>query len=509
MLSPTRFRSLLRIPVLLLVPMLPGVAAAQQTPATLTLEEAIELARRNNPEFLIQSNDVSEAEWTVREAYGNLLPSASVGGGLAYQAGGQQRLGIFTSDELGFADTPGYLSSSYSLSLNYRLTGETLLRPRQAKANRSATTARIEAAGFQLAADVTRQYLAAVAARDGVMLARQELERADENLRLAEARVAVGASIGLDAKQAEVERGRAEVELLKAENLLRTETLRLMEGIGIDVTDEVELTSAFNVFAPEWSREELVAAALDRHPQLRAQRAQERAAETNVKMARSQYLPSLDFSVGWSGYAREATDGDYLIQQYRDGINTQRDNCEFTNMLVTRLNPPLPTENCAAIVADPAREAEILANNNVFPFNMTREPWSASLRISLPIFNGFTRERQLETARVAAEDARLRLRAEELRIKTQVASAHQNLETAHRAVTLEERNRELAAEQLELARERYRVGAISFVDLVDAETRKSQADRAYLQAVYAFHEGLAALEAAVGRSLRPAGEEQE
>ena len=257
------------------------------------------------------------------------------------------------------------------------------------------------------------------------MLARQELERADENLRLAEARVAVGASIGLDAKQAEVERGRAEVELLKAENLLRTETLRLMEGIGIDVTDEVELTSAFNVFAPEWSREELVAAALDRHPQLRAQRAQERAAETNVKMARSQYLPSLDFSVGWSGYAREATDGDYLIQQYRDGINTQRDNCEFTNMLVTRLNPPLPTENCAAIVADPAREAEILANNNVFPFNMTREPWSASLRISLPIFNGFTRERQLETARVAAEDARLRLRAEELRIKTQVASAHQ------------------------------------------------------------------------------------
>ena len=117
-------------------------------------------------------------------------------------------------------------------------------------------------------------------------------------------------------------------------------------------------------------------------------------------------------------------------------------------------------------------------------------------------------ERRVEAARVAADDARLRLRAEELRLKTQVATAHSSLEAAYRAVTLEERNRELAAEQLELARERYRVGAITFVDLTDAETRKSRADREYLSAVYAFHEALAALETAVGQNLRPrTGEE--
>jgi len=71
-------------------------------------------------------------------------------------------------------------------------------------------------------------------------------------------------------------------------------------------------------------------------------------------------------------------------------------------------------------------------------------------------------------------------------------------------VRLEERNRALAAEQLRLAQERYRVGAASFLELSDAETIRARADRAHLAAVYAFHEALAALEAAVGRRLRPA-----
>src|SRR5690606_34925178 len=228
---------------------------------------------------------------------------------------------------------------------------------------------------------------------------------------------------------------------------------------------------------------------------------------TSVRMARSQYLPAVDLSMNWRGYAREVADDQYLIDQYRRSIDEQRKQCEFTNDLVTRLNPPLPTEDCSILTPDPAREAEIVRDNNVFPFRFSRQPFSATLMVSLPLFNGFARERRVEAARVAADDARLRLRAEELRLKTEVAAAHATLLAAHRAVTLEERNRELAAEQLELARERYRVGAITFVDLTDAETRKSRADREYLSAVYAFHEALAALETAVGQDLRPLGGE--
>jgi outer membrane protein TolC len=78
------------------------------------------------------------------------------------------------------------------------------------------------------------------------------------------------------------------------------------------------------------------------------------------------------------------------------------------------------------------------------------------------------------------------------------------VQTARRSAELEARNAELAESSCNLARERYRVGAASFLELQDAETAKARADRAHLTALYQFHESLAALEAAVGRPLTQA-----
>jgi outer membrane protein len=138
----------------------------------------------------------------------------------------------------------------------------------------------------------------------------------------------------------------------------------------------------------------------------------------------------------------------------------------------------------------------------VFPFNYTGEPFGAQVQLSLPIFQGFSRERQVEQAKADAADARYQLRGEELRLRADVATAYLNATTAKQSVALEERNKDLAEDQLRLARERYRVGVASFLELQDAATIKARADRAYLNAIYSFHESMAALENAVGRSLK-------
>ena len=57
-------------------------------------------------------------------------------------------------------------------------------------------------------------------------------------------------------------------------------------------------------------------------------------------------------------------------------------------------------------------------------------------------------------------------------------------------------------QQRGLVAERYRLGAISFVDLVDAETVKAEADQSYVNAIYAYHEAVAELERVVGTDLR-------
>ena len=74
--------------------------------------------------------------------------------------------------------------------------------------------------------------------------------------------------------------------------------------------------------------------------------------------------------------------------------------------------------------------------------------------------------------------------------------------TSYQSASLEARNRSVADEQLRLAGERYRLGAINFVDLVDAKTVKAEADQAYVNAVYAYHDAVTEMETVVGTDLR-------
>jgi outer membrane protein TolC len=132
-----------------------GLAAQQADTARLSLEEAIDLARKNNPDFQATQNDAAVADWAVRSAYGNLLPGASASTSFSYQASGRPRFGIFTGSDLGIDQTPAYYSSDYFLGLTYGLSGSSVFAPRREKANRAATEASIKAAGYDLQASVT------------------------------------------------------------------------------------------------------------------------------------------------------------------------------------------------------------------------------------------------------------------------------------------------------------------------------------------------------------------
>lgn len=491
---------------LTLILAIPAGTAAQdaQVPATLSLADAIALARQNNPTFRATANDGTVADWQAREAYGRFLPSLSVGTGFSYQASGTPQFGNFSAADVGISRTPAYYFSDYSISMGLNLSGGTFFRASQAKANSGAVDARIAAAAWTLSSDVTRQYLAALRGRDEVEIARSALESAQEAERLATSRQSAGDATRIDAAQAEVTRGRAEVALLQAENLARTERLRLLQQIGVEIDRDVELTSQFAVFEPTWTVEEMVDRSLRVNPVLLAARADESAAKAGSRAAKTAYLPSLRISAGWSGRIRKAGSDQYLIDQAMSSAESRISNCEFTNAIANGLSNELPgyPKDCSQYQFTNAQREAVLASNRLFPFNYDKNPFGASIDISFPILDGFTRERQLQESRMAADDAKYRRRAEELNRKAEVTTNLLALQTAYRSVQLEDRNASTAAEQLYLAQERYRLGAGSIIELTQAQETKVRADQAKLAAIYSFHETLAALEAAVGEPLR-------
>lgn len=463
----------------------------------LSLEEALDVARSRNPAFQAVQNDEHVADWELRSAWASLLPSASVSSGIAWQGAGEERFGSIT-----FGEQPSYYFSNYNAGLSLRLDGPTVLAPGQARAFLDATVARVRSEEATLVLNVTRSYLEVLRQRESRRLAELELERARLNLRLARGQQAVGAVSPLDVRQAEVAVGRAEVTVLQAETAHETAHLRLLQAMGADLDQEIRLTTEFDLVEPRWTREGLYGAALRRNPALAQLQANRHASRYGVRIARSAYLPSLNVSAGLTGFTRAASTVAPLVAQARQQAASAVTQCQITNEVFRRLADPLPPQDCSQLQFTDGRRDAIVEQNSRFPFDFTRQPPSLSFSLSLPIFQGLTRQRQLEAARVALDDAEYRLREQELALQADIAAGLAAVRTAYRSALLEERNRELASEQLRLAQERYRLGAATFLDLVEAETVKAQADREGIAAVFAYHDALAQLAALVGTSLQ-------
>jgi len=470
----------------------------------LSLEEALATARLNNPGYRQAAEATEAGNWRVREAYGAFLPTVTASGSATYQGEGQQLIGSFTGDDLGAARTD-YFLSGYALNVNYSLSGAQIYGVSSSRAEQQAVNARADAAAHDLNGQVTSQYLTAIRAMEAVAVARQLLTRAEQSLELARARVEAGAAPGTDATQAEIDHGRAAIALVRAESADGVEQARLLEVLGVVDDRPLALTSTFEIFDPRGLTGSLPPDAIERHPTVQALRQTERARGASVRQAQSGYLPTLSVSAGWSGFTRQTRNEDYLLAQAENSFRARRADCEFWNGLSSGLTSPLDgyPRDCSQLVLSPEGVQAILAANDVFPFDFVTQPFSASVRVAVPVFQGFSRRRLVEEAEVQARSAAHARRAGELRLRTDLSAARGSLEAAYDVVIIEERNREMAREQLDFIQERYRLGAAALLELLDAQSSAAAAERDHLNAVFEFHRALVELERVSGLPLRP------
>jgi outer membrane protein len=432
---------------LLILSLVAAIAYAQEPPARrLSLADALDIARRNNPTYLETRNDRAPASRQLLSSVASLLtPQFSVSGFTSYTQGVGER----QFQGIPLPGTPAQTFSAYSLDFGYSLSGATVAERGLSAANLRAAEEDIQGARTVLETQVRQQYLNLLQARARSELARHSLERATENVELARARYAVGQGTLIDVRRAEVAKGQAEVSLLQADQAVETETLRLFERMGVPAPTpaRVVLTDSFPVVEPRFALDTLIALAVEENPALRALRAREAAARWSTRSARSRYLPSLQLSAGYGRYRRTAD------------------------------------------------------TSGAVSFNGT-DPWSFSLAVSLPIYDGFSRMAAVSAARAREDDLHQGVRARELSLRAEVTAAHQALTAAYRTIALQESNRAAAREALELATQRYRVGSGTYIELLDARVEAERAEADYVNAVYDYHKSIAALENAVGRPLR-------
>lgn len=474
-----------------------SLAQGQTSGPVLTLEEAITLALRNNPTHLQQTSARGRAGTALRSAYGNLLPSVNSSFGTSFREGGSSLV-----EGQQFGSSSDQLGTSYSVSVSAGYSLGSVMGPRQARANLEASEADVRRSEAALRASIVTQYLNVLQAQARAALQDTLLINAQSQLELNRARQQVGAATTLEVRRSEVQVGRAQVNVLRERNAVEIETLRLFQQIGVDHPEGARLVTSFPVSEPSLQLNELLDMARRGNPALNAARSREQAANVGVTVARSQWLPSIGFSTSFNGYTAKQTNIDPLIAQAQFSTLASRASC-FTNDSI-RVGAGLAPSgrNCSAIDFTDADAAAIRAQNDKYPFSFTKQPFNYSIGLSLPIFNGFQREQRIQDAQLSRNDARYALRAQELQINTEVTSAYRNLLTQYRTVRLQEQNRQAAEEALQLALERYRVGANTFIDVTQARGEFETAGTDLINAIYDFHKAYAELERAVGRPLR-------
>ena len=482
--------------VIAAAPAVQGQAAASPR-ATLTLDDAITVARRNNPTYLSQANARRSADAAVRSAKGALLPSADASFSGRYQQAGQQ---VFSGQS--FSNSSATLQSGYSLGVNYRVNRSTFLAPKAAIATRDAVEADIVGSSEQLRATVTEQYLTVLQAQARSALQDTLVKTAQAQLDLAQAKVDVGSGTSLDIRRAEVALGQAKVALLQARNSVEVEKLRLYQQMGVDEPEGVQLVTDFPIQTPSFSLSALLDDARRQNPAIVALRARDRAAQLNVDVAKSAYTPTLALSTGVGGNSYQYTNSDYLVGIAQGQVLGAQSACFQQDSVRTRvglsgLNCSGPQYQFTTTQADAIR-----ANNSQFPFSFQRSPLSLNATISLPLFDNFNREQRVQEARVAHDDAVYSVKAKDLAMTADVTQAYRTLTTAIQTVALQEQNASKAKEELAYAEERYKVGASTFLDVVTSRGTYEQALIDRVNAVYDYHKAFAALENAVGHPLR-------
>ena len=335
-------------------------------------------------------------------------------------------------------------NTSYSAQLNGQLDlfrgGRRFSDLRGAKRGVDASAARLRETEYLTRESVKISWYNAVANRELVRVETDRVTRQEDQLGFVEQQLELGRATRSDVLRSQVDLNNAKVALLNAQNGARTAQYALAEAVGVTEPLEPVTESPMEAEPVSASREQLLDLALTASPALTAVRAQAAADEAAVSSAKAAYLPTLALSGGWA-WAKE----------------------EF---------PP------------------------------RNRSWRVALSGSLPLFDGFNRERALYQARATLDQTRTTERAEELALRKELDQALGTIDAAAASIDLADQTVELSSEDLRVTQERYRLGLATILDLQSAQITLLEAEIDQIRRRFDYQIGLARLEALLGADLQ-------
>lgn len=244
--------------------------------SSLTLEQALAQALRDNPDYLAARQETAAA------------------------AGARQQAGLLPNPELAFeVEDTRSASQTRSLTLTqpFELGGKRAARVAVAEANAGVVNADLEARRYALRADVIQSFYELLLAAEGVRLAEQSQALAQRSLDSSGAQIRAGKLSPVSGTRAEVEQVTQRLELRRALQQRDNARVSLARQLGVSVIELGEPVGDLDRL-PEPPGEARLLQAIRQTPAMLKARQQVAAGDADVDLQRSQRYPDVRVSLG-------------------------------------------------------------------------------------------------------------------------------------------------------------------------------------------------------------------
>lgn len=415
-------------------------------PLTITLQDAIERARKNDAQFLAIVSDKQSARESRVQARDAILPSVSYTSQalLTQGNGGRTSVGRFvTNDGVHVYRSWGVVHEDLSPN-NYMGTAY-----HRAAAEEAIASARAEIAKRGLTVVVTKLYYALADSQRKYATAQEALETAKHFYDITQDAERQGQAAHSDVLQAVIQYEQQKQAFQDATLAMESARLNLAVLIfpilneNFSVVDDLDAPAAL----PQFSEAERMAGR--ENPDLRLAMEALRTANLDVVAAKGAFLPAF------------FVDGDYGI--------------EANDFALHSINVEKP-------------DAGVLPNLGYF----------VTVGVNVPVWDWGTLRSKLHQSELKREQARAELSQAQRQLLSNLYGSYNEATVAKAEVEESRRTADLAAESLRLINLRYTAGASSALEVVTAENTLTQARNAYDDAQVRYRVALATLQTVTG-----------
>lgn len=392
----------------------------------LTLEEAVNLAIKNNPDVKISKNatEIAINNYTLGNA--GFLPTLDVSSGYT-KSSNNTRQEYFDGRSI---NRTGAISSSANLgiTLNWTIFDglSNFITYNKLKETKNLAETSLIATSEEIIASVVLAYYDILRQKQILKALRENIIISEQRVRIAEEKYKVGTASKTELLQAKVDLNADQNLLLRQEIELKNSKVNLNLLLGRDPDIEFDIVDTITI--KNLSLAELISKANHNNSLILIYQKNKEIARLNFSNTRSRLFPRINFFIGYN-LTRSRSQAGFIASNQNLGLN--------------------------------------------YGFNF-----------SFNLFNGFNSVREYENSQIEMLNSEIKLEQIKNNVNAQILKFYEAYSASLKLIELEKENLEIAKENVDIAIERYRLGGLTPLELREAQKTYIDAESRLISALY-------------------------